>query len=358
MSKILNNIGAFCKDNKSEILMAVGLIAGVVTTVSACVSTVKAVDAIEEHNERLECIDENAEVEGFHQESVDRAKKQVYKHTAWELIKLYAFPTIMAAASVTSILGSYKIVKDEAAVAITIGSTAVAELIEYRKRWAAKVGVEAENDVWNGRKDTEITTEYIDPKTGKKKTKKEHVITYNPINDHGNDIYAREFGPYTSKEWSDNPKKNQASMIGWKLHVQSMVDCSHCSVRELYLCFGFDTTIDPDNPNPFISDGVGWVGQRVFDLLPDEWDYNGRHYIKSEYSSTVDLGIDPKRQELANHDVVRGLRDDPYIIRPNCYDTTPILEFADIYVKKSKREALALDRKVLKAYDQGKHFDV
>lgn len=370
MSK-LDNVKAFCVDNKSDILIGGGIFASIVATASMVIATVKAVEEYKEHKEALEDISEAIEDVSEDTNEVipasDEDKRALTRREnarfVGKMALLYALPVFAEVVAIVAVISAHNIDKDQkneaiamAAEATALAASATAKLAAYRKEVVDRFGAQVDYDIYNRRREVEVVTEEVDPKTGKKKQVKKTVVMTDPIDA---DIYKREWGPWTSTNWSKNPQKNFASMKAWVTMMQHKVDaCGYGTDVELMQMFELDTTVGPDQTEVFIPNSIGWVSSKIFDLLPDEWDWKGRHYVKSEYSSHVDLGIDTARIEMCNDDIFHGNTDDVWILRPNCYSIDDILEFASKYISKKKKESLDLDREVLKEYGGTRYFDI
>lgn len=370
MSK-LDNVKAFVKDNKSDLLVGGGIVAGVLSAVTLVCATVKAVEEYKEHKENLEMCETMeyipSEEDGALTLVTDDKRKKLIRNEklqyAWNMTKLYALPVVAEVVSIGAILTAHQIDKNQknealalATEAVAAASSIAASFAEYRRRVVDRYGAQVDYDIYMGRSETEVTTEEIDPKTGKKKTVTKTVVSYDPINA---DIYKREFGPWTSTSWTKNPHRNYVAMDSWiKAIDRQITDRGYGLVNDLYQHFGIDTTVGPDQTEPFVPNSIGWVGPKIMDFLPDEWDWKGRHYIKSEYSSKVDLGITDERLEQYQYDIEHECNDDVWIIRPNCYPIDSILEFAHAYFKKKKKSELTVDRMVLDSLGKTEFFNI
>ena len=366
----LDNVKAFVKDNKSDILIGGGIVAGILSATLLVCSTIKAVEEYKEHKDNIETcktIETVPDENGTDVAVTDEQRKKYIRNEnlqyAWNLTKLYALPVIGGVVSVGAILAAHKIDKNQknealalATEAVAAASSIAASFAEYRKRVVDRYGAQVDYDIYMGRSEVEVITEEVDPKTGKKKQVKKTVVTYDPIDA---DIYKREFGPYTSNSWTKNPHRNFIAMTSWAKAINEQIACrGYGIVNDLYQHFGFDTTVGPDQTEPFVPNSIGWVGPKILDLLPDEWDWKGRHYIKSEYATVVDLGITDVRMDQYKYDLDHECSDDVWIIRPNCYPIDSILEFAHHYFKTQKKSKLAVDRMVLDELGKTEFFNI
>lgn len=368
MSK-MDNVKAFVKDNESDILIGGGIIAGVLSAVTLVFATIKAVDEYKEHKDNLEMcetIETVPDDEGNDIAVTEETRKDYIRNEnlsyAWQLTKLYALPVVGGIISIGAILTAHKIDKNEkneaialAAEAIATASSIAASFAEYRKRVVETYGAQADYDIYMGRSETEVVTEEVDPKTGKTKNVKKTIVDYEPI---GNP-YEREWSMWTSTEFTKSPKRNLAFLKSCKLAYQNQVDArGYAIANDFYQHLGIDTSVGPDQTEKYVPNGVGTISNKIWELLPDEWDWKGRHYVKSEYSGVLDLGITAERLEMCNDDIFHGRTDEPWFIKPNFYPIDPIVEFAHAYFKKKKKGELAADRMVLKELDTTRYFDI
>lgn len=369
MSK-LDNVKAFVKDNKTDILIGGGIVTGVVSAVTLIFSTIKAVEAYEEYKYAVSDLEDEkndiSEKTDEHEEQVAAIDNQIRKEKityALNLTKLYAAPAIGGVVSVIAILAAHNIDKNEKNEALAVATEALAAassisaaFAEYRRRVVDKYGEQADYDIYMGRSEVEVTSEEVDSKTGKKKTKKRIIVTTNPIDA---DIYKRVFSMWTSQECTKDPRKNHASLMAWKLAYQNQVDArGYAIANDFYQHAGFDTSVGPEQTEDFVPNRVGTISNKIWMFLPDEFDWKGRHYNKSEYSGTLDLGITPERLEQYDYDVMHGQTDDVWVLRPNFYPIDDILEYAHAYFRKKRKDDLAVDKMVLDNLGKSEFFNI
>lgn len=347
MSKI-DNVKAFVKDNESDILIGGGIVAGVLSAVTLIFATVRAVDEYKTHKENLELCetietmpneeDKEVAVTDEDRKILVRNEKLQY---VWNMTKLYALPVIGGAVSIGAILTAHKIDKDDknealavATEALAAASSIAASFAEYRRRVVETYGAQADYDIYMGRSETEIVSEETDPKTGKTKKVKSTVVTYDPID---NDVYKREWSIWTSTECTKDPKRNLAFIRACKIAYQNQVDARGYAIgNDFYQHVGIDTSVGEDQTEPYLPNDIGTISNKIWEKLPDEFDWKGRHYRKADYSGILDLGITSERLEMCNKDIFDGNSDDAWIFRPNFYPIAGPLEFAHEYFKKHK----------------------
>ena len=144
--------------------------------------------------------------------SGDELKKEsakIRRNFVGELIKLYGPSAGVYIASVLGILDGMdqqdkKLIGISAALAIS-----TKELVEYRKITAEKIGVEAENDLYNRMKTETVETLVVNPKNGEEKKTKTNVKKFNDVGfNHG--LFSFKFGKGYSTFYNNNDNPDYA----------------------------------------------------------------------------------------------------------------------------------------------------
>lgn len=168
-----------------EIAVGAGIVSLIGAGVLACVETAKKIDAVvDDHNTRMEKIREAKELaeEGEADLTAAEIKRGTFAEYGRTLCKAaiaYAPAIGLATIGTALIIFGHGQLKARYAAVVTTLEATTAAFKKYRKRWADKVGKEAEELVFKGAEKKLITTEYIDEKTGEKKqeTKETQVVT-------------------------------------------------------------------------------------------------------------------------------------------------------------------------------------
>lgn len=202
-SNTLNNMGGEnllkLRKMSPQILVVGGVIGLVVAGIGACVQTTKLEDIVDEAKEEIDDV-KNGDV----YEDNPKELTKTYLKTAGKVVKLYAGPIIVGAASIGMILGSNRILnKRNAAVAAAYALTSD-EFKAYRQRVVSELGLDADRRFKFGLSSEEITETIKDEETGKKKKVKK---TVNIINSSNYSQYAKVFDD-ASRYWSPNPETN------------------------------------------------------------------------------------------------------------------------------------------------------
>lgn len=189
------------KHHSPEILMAVGTVGVVTTTVVACVQTRKLDDVLTEHEENLDRIkalrEKSAEVgepSNYGKETV-----MVYTNTTFKIARLYALPLTLGAASLFCFFGAHRILKKRVLALAAAYNTLDAGFKQYRGRVADRFGEEVEKQIRHGITTKEVEETVVD-ENGEEKTVKN---TYE-VADGGESPYQRYFTRH-NPHWDRSP---------------------------------------------------------------------------------------------------------------------------------------------------------
>lgn len=212
----MRTAGESLKKNAPQIAIWTGVLGLVGAGVWACVKTTKFKEKTEPHMVKFDEM-EQRKIAGI----ID-AKQ--YRHEwlkevcsmGWTCIKLYWAPATLAVASGTGIIfGKKKLVKRwQVSTEVAAGTKAMFD--SYRERVAARIGKEAEKEIFNGIKDVEYTEEKLNKKTGevKKVTKKGKELT-EPDNLYSFKFNAKNFPGGFEKNIEYNVMNLQNQMASW-----------------------------------------------------------------------------------------------------------------------------------------------
>ena len=179
--RFLSKAGLQIKKHSPEILMGVGIVGTVASTVLACKATLKVNEILEEKNNTVEAIHKCLEDESLPYTEEDSKKDLtiVYTQTGVKLAKLYAPAIAVGALSITSIVAGHKILKARN-IAIAAAYAAVDKgFKDYRKRVVERFGEQLDKELRYNVKATEVEEKTVDEK-GKEKVEKKIVNTVNP----------------------------------------------------------------------------------------------------------------------------------------------------------------------------------
>lgn len=217
-----------------EILTGIGIVSGIVATITACHATTKLEDVLDKHDAAVEKLDED-DVKG---------KALVKFEAAKDVIRLYSPAVGFTALSVTSILGAHGIMSKRNAALAAAYSFASGKLMEYRQRVIEELGEDADHKFLHGLK-TETVEITEEGKNGKTKSKKLTVISGDKS------IYARFFDD-ASHRWENDPQLNLAFLNAQQCYANDLLRArGHVFLNEVYDILGI----------PRSREGaiVGWI---------------------------------------------------------------------------------------------------
>lgn len=262
-SSLIQSASIQIKKHSPEILMGLGIIGTVASTVLACKATTKISQITEKKEEEVKKVHECLE-SGEYEYTEEDSKKDltiIYTKTGMEYVKLYAPSVILGALSIGSIISSHNIMKGRN-IALAAAYTAVdSGFKKYRKNVVERFGDEVDKELRYNIKAKQIETTTID-KNGKEKTKKETVLDIeNPLE--GISEYARFFDECSSYHKKD-PEYNLMFLRRQQDYANEMLKSrKHLFLNEVYDMLGI--------PRTKAGQVVGWVY--------NENDPNGDNYV-------------------------------------------------------------------------------
>lgn len=275
MKDLLNKLGNLTKHTSlklgkytPDILMGLGIIGAVASTVLACKATLKVKDILEEKNEQLETVN-TVEKDALTDDTIDYSEEDgkkdraiIYTQTGVKLLKEYAPAIGLGVLSIATIISSHNIMKKRN-ITLAAAYTAInTSFKKYRKNVVERFGKEIDKELRFGVKAVEVESKYTDKK-GNEKTKKEKVkAVENPID--GVSEYARFFDECTSTEWRKDSEYNKMFLRRSQDYANEMLKHrGHIFLNEVYDMLGM--------PRSKAGQAVGWVY--------DKENPNGDNYV-------------------------------------------------------------------------------
>ena len=163
ISRSFHKIGFQLKKHSPSILVGVGIVGAVTSTVLACKATTKASKVIEESKKTITQYrdlmnDEEIINSGdYTEKDLKKDLTIVYAHTGVALAKLYAPAVIVGGLSIASVLASHAILNKRNLALASAYAVVDKSFKDYRKRVKQRYGEEAEHDVRFGLKSEEVT---------------------------------------------------------------------------------------------------------------------------------------------------------------------------------------------------------
>ena len=280
-SRLFNNAGLQIKKHSPEILMGVGIVGTVATTVIACKATTKLSGILEETKDTVDVIHngmENGQINNveYTQEDGKKDLTIVYAQTGVKLLKLYAPAIVLGTLSITSIVAGHRILKKRNIALAAAYAVVDKGFKNYRKNVVERFGEEIDKELRYNIKAKEIETEVVDEK-GKKTTKKEIIH----VPGEGLSDYARIWDNGNTG-WTKDPEFNLMYLRRQQDYANDVLRSKgHLFLNEVYDMLGF--------PRSKAGQIVGWI-------------YDDKNPVGDNY---VDFGIYNINSE-ANRNFVNG----------------------------------------------------
>ena len=225
-----------------EILVAVGIVGVVGTTVIACKATTKLDDILDSHHDKVDKIHDAVEhpetlPEPYTEEDSKKDLTIVYAQTGFELAKLYAPAVGLGVLSITAILSGHNILKKRN-LALAAAYTAVDKSFkEYRGRLIERFGEELDKELkYNVRK--KDVEEIVVSEDGSETIVKKTVTVAEPnVSD-----YAKFFDE-GCPGWTKDPEYNLMFLKDQERYANDLLKTrGHVFLNEVYDMVGIDRT--------------------------------------------------------------------------------------------------------------------
>lgn len=263
-----------------EVLLAVGVVGVVTSTVMACKATLKADDVLVKAKGKIDRI-HNAKATADEKEyTVQDHKKDltvVYIQTAVDFVILYSPAVTLGVASIACILGAHNIMRKRNLAIVAAYKAVEQSFSGYRKRVIEEFGVEKDRQFKRGitKKDVFVIEE------DENGDEKQVIKSIDVIDPNGYSEYSRFFDESCS-QWTKIPGYNMSFLIAQQNHANDMLHArGHLFLNEVYDMLGI--------PRTPVASQVGWV--------LDETDPNNDNF--------VDFGVFEAENERAR-DFVNG----------------------------------------------------
>lgn len=251
------------------VLLGVGIVGMVGSTVLACRATLKMDQVVNEAQDKL-TMAKSLVHDDYSEKDRQRDITLIYFQSGVKIARLYAPAIILGGLSIYALTSSHSILTKRNA-ALTAAYTALDRgFNEYRARVVEKYGEEQDRDFRYGTREETIE----DPETGKKK-KVVRVSTDDPS------IYARFFDSY-STSWNKEPEYNMIFLKCQQNYANDLLKSrGHVFLNEVYDMLGI--------PRSRAGAVVGWI------LSPD-----------GDTDNFVNFGVFDGKTEISR-DFVNGL---------------------------------------------------
>ena len=306
-NNFINKAGFMLKKNSPTILMGLGIVGAIGSTVLACKATIKAQDIIEEKNKCLENIHTCSEDETIEYSEEDKKKDLtlVYTQTGIKILKVYAPSIILGILSISSIVCGNNILKKRN-LSLAAAYTAVDKGFKmYRNNVKERFGEEVDKELRHGIKAKEIETTVVG-KNSKEKTVKETVYEIDDLNNHSE--YARFFD-CGSEEHKKDPEYNLMFLRRQQDYANDLLKHKgYVFLNEVYDLL--------DIPKSVAGQSVGWIydpdnneGDNYIDFgIYNPTEANRRFVNGYEYNILLDFNVDgPILERLSKKGALRRM---------------------------------------------------
>ena len=267
---VYNGVKGQVQKHSPEILMGVGVVGVVTSTVMACKATMKLNDILEESKEtrdKIKEVENNPKYEDKY--SPADAKKDLtinYVQTGMKVAKLYAPAVLLGGASLGCLLASNDILRKRNAALSAAYMTVDKSFKEYRNRVTERFGEEVEKEIRYGIKAERIETTVVD-EDGNETTVTETIKTMDP-NLYSD--YARFFDA-ASPYWQNDPEYNLMFLKAQQQYANDLLRAKgRLFLNDVYDMLGIEKTkagqvvgwvYDRENPN-----GDNFVDFGIYDM--------------------------------------------------------------------------------------------
>ena len=267
---VYNGVKGQVQKHSPEILMGVGVVGVVTSTIMACKATMKLNDILEESKEKRDIIKEVENNPDYKdQYSPEDAKKDLtinYVQTGMKIVKLYTPAVVLGGASLGCLLASNDILRKRNAALSAAYMTVDKSFKEYRNRVTERFGEEVEKEIRYGIKAEQIETTVVD-EDGNETTVTETIKTMDP-NLYSD--YARFFDA-ASPYWQNDPEYNLMFLKAQQQYANDLLRAKgRLFLNDVYDMLGIEKTkagqvvgwvYDRENPN-----GDNFVDFGIYDM--------------------------------------------------------------------------------------------
>jgi hypothetical protein len=297
-SRALHKAGLTLKKHSPEILVGIGIVGTIASTVMACKASTKAGEIVERSNQELAKIREVANNPEYANEYTEKDYKKdltiVYAKTGVEFIKLYGPSIVLGAASIACILSGHGLLRKRFVELSAAYAAVDTSFKEYRGRVVERFGKELDNELKYNIKNKEVDEVVVDDE-GNETVVKSIIRTGEPSE------FARFFDE-TCTCWDRNAEYNLTFLKMRQAEANDMLRIrGHLFLNEVYDLLGMQRSkagnivgwvYDENNPD---HKGDNYVDFGIYDL----YDEQKRAFVNGyEKSILLDFNVDGNIWEL------------------------------------------------------------
>lgn len=293
INRVINKIKFKAVKHSPEILMGVGVIGVIGSTVLACRSTLKINDILEDSKKTIDTIHETRADETITDYSEDDAKKDltiVYTTTALSVVKLYLPSVLLGGLSITCILASQNVLRKRNVALAAALSTTTESFKKYRSSVVERYGERIDYELKHGIKAEKINTTVVD-ENGKEKVKKETVDVIGDLDEYSE--YSRFYDDGCTG-WSKDPEYNLMFLKAQQQYANDKLQADgYLFLNDVYDMLGIPRSkagqivgwvYDTENPS-----GDNYVDFGIFDVHKQ----NSRDFVNGyERTILLDFNVD------------------------------------------------------------------
>lgn len=216
VSRSFHRAGFKVKKHSPEILVAVGVVGIVSSTIMACKATTKVSEIVDEAKETIDKIHDGVENhkhtsdgEEYTQEIANKDLSIVYVQTGLKFVKLYGPSVALGIASIGCMIGSNQILRKRNAALAAAFAAVDSSFKDYRKRLIDRFGKELDRELRFGIKAKEVEEKVVD-ENGNETTVTKTVEVVDPNTAH--DLYSIVWCEGNTG-WTKNAELNKVFLI-------------------------------------------------------------------------------------------------------------------------------------------------
>lgn len=237
-----HRLGFLARKNSPELLVVAGFATAAASIIFAIKSTTKLDEVVKPTSEKIKVVrekmnDDSKLASGEY--SIMAGRKELtalYSKTAWNVTKLYSPSILLFSLSVTSILGSHKIMRGRNVALAAAYTTLENGYKNYRDRVRDKIGEKAEREIFRNIYTEEIETTEVDKKGNEKDVLKK--VKHPHLDPDSDFVYL--FDP-SNPEWDKSGRLNIEFLLGKEKYLnQKLVSQGYLFLYEVYRELGVE----------------------------------------------------------------------------------------------------------------------
>jgi len=289
LTKVVGRGGLTLRKCSPEILIGVGIIGVVATTVLACKATLKVdtvIDKAQKNIKKIKETHENPDTENYSEMDYQKDLTIVYVQTGVKLAKMYAPAVILGVVSISCLLGAHGIMKRRNIALVAAYRALDGSFKDYRRRVVDAYNSANDQEFKTGVHQTTVT-EIEKDETGKNIKVKKPI---NKLDPNQYSTYARFFDE-ACVNWCKTPEYNRIFLHCQQNYANDLLKSrGHIFLNEVYDMIGI--------PRSQAGAVVGWVIGEDNDNFVDFGMFNvdkmgSRDFVNGyERSILLDFNVD------------------------------------------------------------------